>query len=175
MTEEKIEYGTGQIQMVKKDYKKIWLWVTVGILVLVLLVSLIINFILSYALVSSGISDVTAAPSESKETFHEKWVEGEGNNKVVLLPVHGVIFSENMENSWFVEREGIASQIIAKLKQAEEDTDVKAVLLDIDSPGGEITASDIIHNQILKFKKSGKNAKRCTPRGLYFIVHEPSG
>src|SRR5919106_5228466 len=36
------------------------------------------------------------------------------------------------------------------LQQAREDENVRAVVLEIDSPGGEVTASDIIYNWLVK-------------------------
>src|SRR5205814_4943979 len=36
------------------------------------------------------------------------------------------------------------------LQQAREDDRVKAVVLEVDSPGGEVTASDIIYNAVVK-------------------------
>jgi protease-4 len=39
------------------------------------------------------------------------------------------------------------------LKKAEEDAYIKAVILRINTPGGEVTASDILHREIKEFKK----------------------
>ncbi len=36
------------------------------------------------------------------------------------------------------------------LEQAREDDRVKAVVLEVDSPGGEVTASDNIYNAVVK-------------------------
>ncbi|MBI3991151.1 MAG: signal peptide peptidase SppA [Candidatus Omnitrophica bacterium] len=167
--EETIEYGTSHTHTPKPNYKHIWLWVTIGILALVILVSILVNFILGYALISKGI---TSTPTETKEAFYEKFVEGAGSNKVVLLPVKGLILAEGREGLFF-SSEGTTEQIIARLKQAEEDAQVKAILLDVDSPGGEITASDIIHNRLLKFKKSGKKVivlmEDLAASGAYYI------
>src|SRR5262249_4295077 len=40
----------------------------------------------------------------------------------------------------------------AQLKRAEEDDRVKAVILKVDSPGGEVMAADQIHNEIAQFQ-----------------------
>lgn len=39
---------------------------------------------------------------------------------------------------------------------ASEDYRVKAVILKVDSPGGSVNASDLIWNEVMKFKKTGK-------------------
>jgi protease-4 len=40
----------------------------------------------------------------------------------------------------------------AALQQARDDSRVKAIVLEIDSPGGEVTASDAIYNALLKLR-----------------------
>jgi len=45
---------------------------------------------------------------------------------------------------------------MAKLRQAREDNSVRAVILQVNSPGGGLTASDQVYNEILKLKKAGK-------------------
>jgi protease IV len=44
-------------------------------------------------------------------------------------------------------------EVVSQLKQAEKDKAIKAVILKIDSPGGTVTASDILYHEILAFKK----------------------
>jgi protease-4 len=44
--------------------------------------------------------------------------------------------------------DSMVDDIKLQLKHALEDTDVKAIVLAIDSPGGEVTASDIIYNAV---------------------------
>ena len=36
------------------------------------------------------------------------------------------------------------------LQQARDDDDIRAVILEVDSPGGEVTASDMIYNAVVK-------------------------
>jgi protease-4 len=47
-------------------------------------------------------------------------------------------------------------ETVAQLRKAEKDEEVKAVLLKIDSPGGTVTASDIIYNELQHFKEKTK-------------------
>lgn len=46
--------------------------------------------------------------------------------------------------------------IAAKLRQAREDENVKAVVLRVDSPGGSAFASDIMRDELLAIKAAGK-------------------
>jgi len=56
----------------------------------------------------------------------------------------------------YVGEEGMVGEIKEALARAATDRKVKAVILAIDSPGGEVTASDVIHHAVLEAKKSGK-------------------
>ncbi|OGV21570.1 MAG: hypothetical protein A2X47_13250 [Lentisphaerae bacterium GWF2_38_69] len=71
-------------------------------------------------------------------------------NKIALIKVNGVIFSG--VNSWdeMVNADSIASQIYA----AQSDPEVKAIILEINSPGGEVSAADKIYNFIQNFRKT---------------------
>lgn len=79
-------------------------------------------------------------------------VKSRAKEKILLLDISGVIVS-SMRPGVF-DREGdILSQVYYRLKKAAEDNMVKGIILRLDTPGGEVTASDIIYHEILNFKK----------------------
>ena len=84
----------------------------------------------------------------------EKSVEGSGSDKILLLPVHGII-GEREADSVFSTPESTVQYVHQRLENARTDSAVKAVILDVDSPGGGITASDVICHEIQNFKKDG--------------------
>lgn len=51
------------------------------------------------------------------------------------------------------QRPSQVQEVVARLRRAEKDEEVKAVLLEINSPGGSITASDILYHEIMDFKE----------------------
>ncbi|UCH97177.1 MAG: signal peptide peptidase SppA, partial [Candidatus Aminicenantes bacterium] len=58
------------------------------------------------------------------------------------------------QNPGILNREGnLLSSIYYRLKKASEDPYVKGIILRLDTPGGEGTASDIIYNEILRFRE----------------------
>ncbi|MGI6303945.1 MAG: signal peptide peptidase SppA [Verrucomicrobiota bacterium] len=73
---------------------------------------------------------------------------GEDSDAVLVIPVGGIIHGSlrtgNMEDP--------ASRIEAQLAIAAQETSIKGVLLYINSPGGEVTAADVIHNLIREFR-----------------------
>lgn len=79
-------------------------------------------------------------------------IESRAREKILLLDISGVISSTARPG--ILQREGdILSQVYIRLKKAAEDNTVKGVILRLDTPGGEVTASDIIYHEILNFKK----------------------
>ncbi len=74
------------------------------------------------------------------------------DNKIAIIELQGVITGE-------IEREGMSmpTYIAEQFKAAAKDSDVKAVILKVDSPGGEVLAADEINKTITKFETdSGK-------------------
>ncbi len=87
----------------------------------------------------------------------ETVLEGEGRNKILLIDISGVISSEKKRSLAGINPEpDMVARIREELDQAAKDDRVKAVILKIDSPGGTVTASDIIFNEVLRFKKKTK-------------------
>jgi protease-4 len=69
-------------------------------------------------------------------------------NKIALIEVEGVITGRVIDQGGY----GLVEVIKAQLRRAEEDDRVKAVLLKVDSPGGEVLASDDIYRAIKDFQ-----------------------
>lgn len=79
-------------------------------------------------------------------------VKSRAKEKILLLDISGLI-GTSMSQGIF-DREGdVLSQVYFRLKKAAEDNMVKGVILRLDTPGGEVTASDIIYHEILNFKQ----------------------
>ena len=72
-------------------------------------------------------------------------ITGDPSQKIAHVPIKGVIMDEAYE------------RFDRMMKSVEADDGVKAVVIEIDSPGGSVTASDEIHNRITKFKKDKPN------------------
>lgn len=95
--------------------------------------------------------------STRTQPLKETVLEGEGRNKVLLIDISGIISSEKKKTFASIGTEpDMVSRIKEELNQAAEDDRVKAVILKINSPGGTVTASDIIYNEILRFKEKTK-------------------
>lgn len=86
-----------------------------------------------------------------EETVLEE--SNQSRDKISVIPVSGIIAGHGFDGGGF----GMVDVIREQLRRAEADRHVKAVILRVDSPGGEVLASDEIHNLIIGFqKRSGK-------------------
>jgi protease-4 len=93
-------------------------------------------------------------PSRS-EPLQEYTLQGKAKDKVLVIPVRGII-SDAPQRKIFSTQPSMVEEIVSQLHKAEDDPDVKAVLLKIDSPGGSVIASDLIYNEIATFKQRKK-------------------
>lgn len=74
------------------------------------------------------------------------------DNKIVAIDVGGVITSHDLDGSG-----DMVVRVKDELELAEKDAQVKAVILKVDSPGGEVLASDEIYRAIHEFQdRTGK-------------------
>lgn len=79
-------------------------------------------------------------------------VKSPAKEKVLVVDIEGMISS--LEPSSVFGREGdVLSRVYARLQRAVEDRLVRGVILRLDTPGGDVTSSDILYKEIVKFKK----------------------
>jgi protease-4 len=94
--------------------------------------------------------------------LEEKVVAGEGEAKILLLDVTGIISEEKEGVPGVLERVSMIDRFQEALKKAESDKKIAALIVRINSPGGTVTASDILYHEILRFKKrTGKRVVAC--------------
>ena len=89
----------------------------------------------------------TLAPLE------EKVISGSGDNKVLIIDVRGFISNRDRRSVLGQTLEvGLVEKIRETLDQAESDESIKALWLQVNSPGGTVTSSDIIYHEVKAFK-----------------------
>lgn len=85
--------------------------------------------------------------------YEEEFVtEGESDQKVALINVVGEIFSDPDG----LQEGASDTNIMRQLDQAIDDTNVVAVILSLETPGGGVVASDAIYRKTLEVSKQGK-------------------
>ncbi len=113
-------------------------WALLLVFVLVCAVSIFFNFIATAALSARGGSDIQV---NERYIYGNRFTSG---LRVAVIRVDGVISGD--------EYSGSAEWTCAQIKKAGEDANVQAVILEVASPGGGVTASDIIYNRILEYQ-----------------------
>jgi protease-4 len=71
---------------------------------------------------------------------------------VLLLPLSGLVTVGDLRTGMEGDT-GMLVQLKDRLAAARRNPHIKAVVLRIDSPGGTVTASDLIHRELAQFKK----------------------
>ncbi len=114
---------------------------------------------LAVALVTSGACSptgsfkITAMPSDL--SLEERIIvrhPGWGSDRIAVIDIAGVLMNSR-EMGLLSEGEHAVSFVVEKLHKAAADKRVKAIVLRINSPGGTVTASDILYEEIRTLKK----------------------
>ena len=110
--------------------------------------SLFVNLLLAMA-AFRGFSSTGVHVEEPLPRFREILVERGGRlvpDRIALITMRGLI-SSSIPGS---VSDSMVEDMRLALQQARDDSRVKAIVLEIDSPGGEVTAADQIYNAVPK-------------------------
>ncbi len=140
-----------------------------GCLIVVLVVLLCFSVLFNIALVSAksrriGTSHLLTprAPEFDEQTVVN--ASASTGDKIALIPLRGIISASRSGSLG----ETMVEDFKIELRQALEDGKVKAIVLNIDSPGGEVTASDEIYSAV-------KKARAIKPVVVYMSSLAASG
>jgi protease-4 len=131
-------------------------WMVFAIILIVLLcLSVLLNFGLfagSVARVSGSrsVGSSRVAGPRLDETILE---DNRASAKIAVIDVNGIITGSPLNQEGY----SMVDVIQAQLDRAQEDNRVKAVILRVDSPGGEVLASDEISDAIKNFQTGKKS------------------
>lgn len=95
----------------------------------------------------------------------------EPDGKIALIYLRGIISSAEPG----LVGETMVDDLRMQLEQAALDEKVKAVVLYVDSPGGEVTASDVIYNSVRKVRDGGFGPNTKKPVVVYMGALAASG
>ena len=112
-----------------------------------LCVSVLVNMILAVATFNriSGSTHVQEPTPRFREIMIDRGSKG-SDDKVAIIALRGLISSSLPGNVG----DSMVDDMRFALEQAREDPNVRAIVLEIDSPGGEVTASDVIYNAVVR-------------------------
>jgi protease-4 len=90
--------------------------------------------------------------STTPDPLKEYTLEGTGADKILLIPVNGLI-SDSPKKGLITTTPSLVEQVVSQINKAQKDKQIKAVLFKINSPGGTITASDLLYHEISTYKE----------------------
>ena len=138
--------------------------------------------LLSFVLCCVGIyklcSDASGSIAKKGDSnFGEKIIEDgtdEEGRSIQVINVHGVITSASSGIFDDEEAAATSSRICRLIKEARENDSTVAVILDMDTPGGEVVASDEIRQEVDKCRAQGLPVVTCIrtvgASGGYYIA-----
>lgn len=125
------------LQVPEPKKRSIWriLWNIISVF------SVVANLVLLMMVI--GLAVVFASISGGRDIFTEEVIQaGPRAAKIAVIRIEGII------------EEDLAQDVYKQLKTAEEDARVKGLIIRVTSPGGTISDSDQIYNEINKYRKN---------------------
>jgi protease IV len=105
----------------------------------------------------AGCSVISVDLAPRVRPLREETVEGRGKAKIVLMDVSGFLSEETPGLALpFAPPRPRVPRLVRfreELKKAAEDDDVRALVVRINSPGGTVTASDVMYRELELFRK----------------------
>ncbi len=112
-------------------------------------VSILILF-LTLAFSGCGGIDIKLFPDAS-DPLIESVLEGEAKEKILVIHVDGLV-SDRPDEGILGTKPSLVQEVVSRLNRAGKDENIKAIVLQINSPGGTVTASDVLYHEIMKIK-----------------------
>lgn len=128
------------------------------------------------SLIVGSIAEVASSDRPAERPITSRTVvEGSGSRSIAKINVRGVI-SLTAPRSFTADDGSTASaeRICKAIRKAQDDSGIAAVILDMNTPGGEVVASDEIRKAVDACRKAGKPVVTCIrtlgASGGYFIA-----
>lgn len=97
-------------------------------------------------------------PEDEKPRLRERWSYGSGKVKAARIELAGVIMRE-VESGLFAAQYDRVEAVLRQIRAARSDGQVRGILLEVDSPGGEISACEEIRQALREFGGQGSGRK----------------
>jgi len=126
----------------------------------IFIVSILLNLVFLCIIVIMGITASGGGRAQYFMGYKKIYTEraasarrGERADEIALVSISGIITEYDTRDGWLGYRENPSSGVKNRLKIIKSDPNIKGVLLVIESPGGGVTASDVLYHTIRTFKE----------------------
>ncbi|MDD2998660.1 MAG: signal peptide peptidase SppA, partial [Candidatus Riflebacteria bacterium] len=116
-----------------------------------LILALLIILVMATDVSAQGLLGLFGGGNDSKKPIRVQFIEGDENavEEILLIRIKGVIQEKDDEERMPFKMEKDQFESLKKdLEAARKRNAIKAILLEINSPGGEVTASDVMYHLI---------------------------
>jgi len=109
----------------------------------------IIGFSVLFAIIASIANSIgqSGAALAGTDDYTTEFISGnaDAENRIAVIDVKGEITSDSESFGTSVAN---STAIVKLIRAAKDDDSVKAIIIDLDTPGGEVTASDEIYHEL---------------------------
>lgn len=137
-------------------------WVVIILLGLGLAFSLLLNLGGLIGLCLFSRPHFIGQPEDEYPQLRETWSYGTGTAKVARIPVTGIIMRGGDGGFMGFSSEDMTESILRQIRKAQQDEAIQAIILEIDSPGGELTPTDEIYEALAQFRQSAPDRRIVT-------------
>jgi protease IV len=139
-------------------------WIVIIALAATLGLSLLLNLVAVGSLAGAAAPAPAGQGEDEFPRFSETHSYGSGTTKVVRIAFTGIL-TRQLDGGWLGSSDPV-EDCLRQIRAARQDDEVAAILLEVDSPGGEVTAADEIHRELTLFKESRAD------RRMVVLVHD---
>src|SRR5881397_195455 len=122
------------------------------------LVRIVMTLVFALGLAACSVISVDLTPRV--RPLEEETVEGRGDAKIVIVELAGVLSDAESAPILSVGNPPARVPLLVRLREelmkASDDSKVRAIVLRINSPGGTVTASDIIYRELMLFREKAR-------------------
>ena len=86
-------------------------------------------------------------------SFFNDFSTAKFDSKIAIIPIYGEITLEDSNGFFSISQVASTNTIVDQIKKAQDDSAIKGVIFEINSPGGTVLASEEIANAIKKLNK----------------------
>jgi protease-4 len=108
----------------------------------------------------AGCSVISLDLSPRIRPLEEATVEGRGDAKILLIDISGFLSDEATGTTLIIgsppPRVPLLVRVREELTKAAKDPKVRALVVRINSPGGTVTASDIVFRELAEFRRTSR-------------------
>ena len=98
--------------------------------------------------------------------------KGAGQDRLLMIDLTGTVSSAGESGGVLGGgKPGMLTVLMDRLKAADQDPSVAGLILRINTPGGGVTASDVIHHELMRFKE-GREKKTGKPFPVVALMED---